>query len=193
MGVALVELGRDISGSGSMSATVVSKRGIFKKLAIFVAIAIVGFLGLAAFLGSRLPHPYAVPDRARHAGSSQRDTHTLSPGVEVASSSAPPVIKHGGYKPMALADFILDRNSLVGRKVRLTGLYQQMEDVTILAAAQDDMNPVDLDISRLPRTERSELLDCPDRDCTFQVEGTVRRRPDGIRVVADHVQEVSEN
>jgi hypothetical protein len=102
-------------------------------------------------------------------------------------------VKHPGYTEMTLRDFVLDRSRLIGRKVRVTGLYQQMGDFTLLAASDDDMNPIDLDIIRLPRKERSALLDCPSRDCKFQVEGRVRMSRSGVIVRADDVQEVQEN
>ena len=92
-----------------------------------------------------------------------------------------------------LRDFVLDERRLIGRKVRITGLYQQMEDFTLLASSDDDMNTVDLDITRLPRKERSALLDCPNRDCMFQVEGCVRMSRSGVVIRADDVQEVRDN
>ena len=94
---------------------------------------------------------------------------------------------------MSLRDFMLDEGRLIGRKVRVTGLYQQMEDIALLAASGDDMNPIDLDVTGLPRKERSALLDCPNRDCMFQVEGRVRKSRSGVIVRADDVQEVQEN
>ena len=117
---------------------------------------------------------------------------TKPPAVEQGERLAAPV-KHPGYREMALRDFVLDESRLIGRKVRVTGLYQQMGDFTLLAASGDDMNPVDLDIARLPRKERSALLDCPNRDCTFQVEGSVRMSRSGMVVRADDAQKVQDN
>lgn len=105
----------------------------------------------------------------------------------------PTAVKHPGYKEMTLKDLILDKDTLVGRKVRVTGLYQQMGDFSLLAAFGDDMNPIDLEIGNLPRKERSALLECPNRDCTFQVEGRVRIRRSGLVIRADSAQELREN
>lgn len=153
-----------------------------------VSLLAMAFVGLAALWVAAMLHAGRQAKSPTIAKSAP-----AIPAAAEQDERLPPPVKHPGYTEITLRDFVLDKGTLVGRKVRVTGLYQQMEGITLLAASGDDMNPIDLDIARLPREERSALLGCPNRDCVFQVEGRVRKSPSGVIVRADDVQKVREN
>lgn len=154
------------------------------------------FIAPLALWGASMRHadrPLQAPAQAKSSTAIAKIARVVArPAPVEADEHLPPAVKHPGYTDMTLRDLILDQGKLVGHKVRVTGLYQQMEDITLLAASGDDMNPIDLDIAGLPRKERSALLDCPNRDCRFQVEGKVRMNRSGVIVRADDVQEIQE-
>ena len=162
---------------------------------VFLAVSLVamGFVALAASLGAVSPPVrHAIPTTMKVArGTTQ--LANIRPALVKEDKELPPPVKHRGYREMSLRDFVLDEHGLIGRKVRVTGLYQQMADFALLAASGEDMNPIDLDVTRLSRKQRSALLDCPNRDCLFQVEGRVRMGRSGVLVRADDVQEILEN
>ena len=158
-----------------------------------VSLLAMGVVALSALWDTTMRHADG-PSEARSSTAAVKTSRMItSPAVVEQDGRLRAPVKHPGYTEMTLRDFVLDQSRLIGRKVRVTGLYQQMEDFTLLAASDDDMNPIDLDIARLSRKERSALLDCPNRDCTFQVEGRVRMSRSGVIVRADNVQEVQKN
>ena len=158
-----------------------------------VSLLAMGVVTLAALWDTAMRHADGPSEAKSSTAAAKTSRMITSPAVVEQGGRLRPPVKHPGYTEMTLRDFVLDQSRLIGRKVRVTGLYQQMEDFTLLAASDDDMNPIDLDIARLPRKERSALLDCPNRDCTFQVEGRVRMSRSGVIVRADNVQEVQKN
>lgn len=158
-----------------------------------VSLLAVGVVALAALWDAAMRHADG-PSKAKASTAAAKTAGMItSPTVFEQDGRLRAPVKHPGYTEMTLRDFVLDQSKLIGHKVRVTGLYQQMEDFTLLAASDDDMNPIDLDIARLPRKERSALLDCPNRDCTFQVEGRVTMSRSGVIVRADNVQQVQKN
>jgi hypothetical protein len=186
----------DIPESGSLTAaaTALIRDGAQTYLFLGVSLFAMAFVALAAFLGSAAPQVADSAPKARASAANAETVHVITRPANVEQDEQlPPPVKHSGYREMSLRDFMLDEGRLIGRKIRVTGLYQQMEDIALLAASGDDMNPIDLDITRLSRKERSVLLDCPNRDCRFQVEGRVRKNRSGVIVRADDVQEVQEN
>ena len=165
--------------------TLTKKKSPFLGVSLFA----IGIVTLSALWDTAMRHADGSSEAMSSTAAAKTSGMITSPAVVEQDGLRPPV-KHSGYTEMTLRDFVLDQSRLIGHKVRVTGLYQQMGDFSLLAASDDDMNPIDLDIARLPRKERSALLDCPNRDCTFQVEGRVRMSRSGEIVRADNVQEV---
>jgi hypothetical protein len=180
------------TGSLAAAASAMIKTGAQKYVLFVVTLFAMGFVVLAAFLGAGMPPVRHTVSEAKIAAASTQLVN-IRPALLKQGEQLRPPVKHHGYQEMSLRDFVLDEKRLIGRKVRVTGLYQQMEDITLLAASGEDMNPIDLDVTKLTRKERSALLDCPNRDCVFQVEGRVRMSRSGVIVRADNVLEVREN
>lgn len=133
-------------------------------------VKVIGAVIFAGIAGSILgPAPATTPD-------ANQPTETSG---QVAAPAKDP-----SYQDIDLTDLKLDKETLVGRRVRVSGLYQQMGDQGIIASELGDMTPIWLDISNVPRDQRKDLLDCPNRQCTFTFEGVVTRFPLGIEVVA---------
>lgn len=73
-------------------------------------------------------------------------------------------------------DLRLDIASLDGKKVRVRGVGQYMMDMFMLKKSMTDMSPMIVDITKLPRDQRREIMNqCSDlmSGCRVTVHGTV--------------------
>lgn len=73
-------------------------------------------------------------------------------------------------------DLRLDMASLDGKKVRVLGVGHYMMDMFMLRKSMTDMNPMIVDITKLPRDQRRDILNqCSDlmSGCPVTVHGTV--------------------
>lgn len=152
------------------------QRARWKAVAAAVAVFVPGVLIIALdqSSGRRLPQTrLEAPAREAEVSVAQRP---------------PPPTKDPNYRDISLDDLKLDKERLIGKKIRVSGLYQLMGDESLLAGDPGDMSPLWLDVHKVPREERKAMLDCPDRQCTFEIEGTVRRGLFGVMIVADHAE-----
>lgn len=77
---------------------------------------------------------------------------------------------------MDIDDLRLDMESLKDKDVRVRGKGQYMMDIFMLTKNNADMNPIVIDISRLERNDRKDILkNCSDvmRQCEVTIQGTV--------------------
>lgn len=77
---------------------------------------------------------------------------------------------------MDIDDLRLDMESLNDKEVRVRGKGQYMMDIFMLTKNDADMNPIIIDISRLERNDRKDILkNCSDvmRQCEVTIQGTV--------------------
>jgi hypothetical protein len=80
------------------------------------------------------------------------------------------------YRSMSLDDFQLDRDTLKGAKVQLSGLLRQVGELAMLSKGLVDANPVFIEIKNLPREERKAILDrCGMAGCEVVARGTSTR------------------
>jgi hypothetical protein len=63
------------------------------------------------------------------------------------------------YRSMSLGDFELDRDTLKGAKVQLSGLLRRLGELAILSKGLFDPNLVYIEIKNLPREQRKAILD----------------------------------
>jgi hypothetical protein len=73
-------------------------------------------------------------------------------------------------------DLRLDMASLDGKKVRVRGVGHFMMDMFMLKKSMTDMSPMIVDIAKLPRDQRREIMSqCSDlmSGCQVTVHGTV--------------------
>lgn len=73
---------------------------------------------------------------------------------------------------MDIADFKTDKGKLRGRQVSLRGFLTTFGDDALLMQQIGDLNPVFIDVSRVPREQRRQLMSCGNV-CRGTVAGTV--------------------
>jgi hypothetical protein len=89
---------------------------------------------------------------------------------------------------MSLDDFQLDRDTLKGAKVQLSGLLRQVGELAMLSKGLVDANPVFIEIKNLPREERKAILDrCGMAGCEVVARGHVDKVFTGIGLVLENV------
>ena len=102
----------------------------------------------------------------------------------VAEQNKPKVL----YQPIDLLDLKTDIKSLTGKKVSVTGEVQMMGDLAFIKTEAMDMTPITLNINKLPREDRKQLL----KSCTAlcnnaTVNGTVKHGGLGDELVAEQI------
>ncbi len=88
-------------------------------------------------------------------------------------------------------DLRLDMASLDGKKVRVRGVGHYMMDMFMLKKSMTDMSPMIVDITKLPRDQRREILSqCSDlmAGCRVTVHGTVGKVSYQKGLVADRIE-----
>lgn len=77
------------------------------------------------------------------------------------------------YKTVSLIDFKLDRETLKGAKVRVTGQLHQLGEIVTFGSTLFDMTPIFIDIKGLPREQRKTILERCNLGCDAVVKGRV--------------------
>lgn len=109
---------------------------------------------------------------------------------ENSGEKRPPV--SGSSTPLLdMDDLRLDMASLDGKKVRVRGVGQYMMDMFMLKKSMTDMSPMIVDITKLPRDQRREIMNqCSDlmSGCRVTVHGTVGKAAYQKGLVADRIE-----
>ena len=92
------------------------------------------------------------------------------------------------YRSMSLDDFQLDRDTLIGTKLQLSGLLRQMGELAMLSKGLVDLSPVFIEIKNLPREQRKAILDrCGVTGCEVVARRHVDKVFTGIGLVLEDV------
>jgi len=92
------------------------------------------------------------------------------------------------YKNMDLLDLKTDIKSLEGQKVSVIGQVQMMGELVILKESPMDMTPIMLDITKLPRDDRKQMLKSCAVICdNVRVNAVVHQGAMGGTLIADQV------
>ena len=90
------------------------------------------------------------------------------------SKPPPPIGDIGAaYKAMSLIDFKLDRETLKGAKVQITGQLHQLGEIVTFGSTLFDTTPIFLDIKGLSREQRKTILERCNISCDAIVKGRV--------------------
>lgn len=105
-----------------------------------------------------------------------RDTSMIAiAGCGILSQSPEVRKSNTSLVPISVDDFRLDYFSLIGKKVYVLGQIQFMMNIFILKKNSMDVNPIFIDVSKLPRNEQKNILqDCavPTSTCKGFLYGT---------------------
>lgn len=88
-------------------------------------------------------------------------------------------------------DLRLDMASLEGKKVRVKGFGHHMMDVFMLKKSKMDMSPMIVDVTKLPRDQRKQIISqCSDimSGCAVTIHGTVEKVNYRNGLVAERVE-----
>jgi hypothetical protein len=91
------------------------------------------------------------------------------------------------YRSMSLDDFKLDRDTLKGAKVQLSGLLRQIGELAMLSKGLLGANLVDIEIKNLPREQRKAILECGTIGCEVVARGHVDKVFTGNGLVLESV------
>jgi hypothetical protein len=93
--------------------------------------------------------------------------------------------------PLDMDDLRLDMASLDGKKIRVRGVGHYVMDMFMLKKSMTDMSPIIVDITKLPRDQRREIMNqCSDlmSGCRVTVHGTVGKVRYQKELVAERVE-----
>lgn len=79
----------------------------------------------------------------------------------------------GNYKKMSLTDLKLDKSSIIGKNIEVSGVLQTVGDISMVSDGLLDMNKILVETKNLPRESRKFIIDNCSAGCKVSLKGVV--------------------
>lgn len=92
------------------------------------------------------------------------------------------------YREVDLSDLKVDKEHMIGERIRVRAQIQIMGDMGFLKSEMMDMTPLYFTFNRLPREQRKAIIEHCTVPCDAIVYGRVANAPLGITVVGENTE-----